>query len=259
MRFTCLLVLAALVATPAFSAETRNRDIPGAVQEMEPAAADLLAKLRAAQDTTQTMTAAFRQVKEDALFAEPSIQSGHFSFQRPGRFRWDYEQPEHVIVTVTEDTFQRYLPEQKLARRMDLSKNKRRVFTYFGIGSDVEVFKRHFDLSTDIADTSHPGTRKLEMTGKRRRVQKRLSLLEMWLDEKNWLPSAIKVTMADGSTTLWEFTDVAVNPTIAATTFDMRVPKGTIVQSEENQGSPLVDELLEDEDETASTEQPPKR
>src|SRR5690349_12010988 len=123
MRFVpCLAVLAAIsLAVPAMSAETRSREVPGAVQAMEPQAADLLAKLQSAQRTTQAMTAAFRQVKEDALFSEPSIQSGRFTFQRPSRFRWDYQEPEHVIVTVTEDTFQRYLPEQKLARRMDLS------------------------------------------------------------------------------------------------------------------------------------------
>jgi outer membrane lipoprotein carrier protein len=255
MRFVpCLLALATLsLATSALSAETRSREAPGAVQAMEPAAADLLARLQGAQRTTQTMTAAFRQVKEDALFAEPSIQSGEFTFQRPSRFRWDYEKPEHVIVTVTEDTFQRYLPEQKLARRLDLSKNKRRLFNYFGIGSDVDVFKKHFDLHANLTDTTVPGTKKLEMRGKRRRVQKRLSLLEMWLDERTWLPVSIKVTMADGSTTLWEFKDVAVNPTLPPTTFDLRVPKGTIVQSEDSPDSPLVNELLEDDEQATQT------
>ena len=103
------------------------------------------------------------------------------------------------------------------------------------------------------ADRGRPGTEKLELTGKRRRVQKRLTLLEMWLDQKTSLPAAIKVTMADGATTLWEFSNMKVNPTeVTASLFELKVPKDTIIQSEEDPHSPLINDLLEEEEEEAS-------
>jgi outer membrane lipoprotein-sorting protein len=198
------------------------------------------------------MTSSFVQTKEDALFAQPSIQSGEFAFRAPASFRWDYEKPEHVIVLVTEDTFSRYLPAQKLMRRLDLTKNKRRVFNYFGFGTDVEVLKRHFDLTDAGPDHGRPGTEKLELRGKRRRVQKRLTLLEMWLDDKTSLPDAIKVTMADGATTLWEFSKMTINPPdLAAGLFELKVPKDTIIQSEDDPHSPLINDLLQDDDDDA--------
>jgi outer membrane lipoprotein-sorting protein len=212
----------------------------------------LLRKLQEAQKTTKVMTSTFRQVKEDALFAEPSVQSGTFAFQAPQSFRWEYEKPQHVIVIVTQDTFQRYLPAQKLVRRMDLTKNKRRVFNFFGLGTDVEVLRRHFDLRANAADHSRPGSELLELRGKRRRVQKRLQLLEMWLDEKSHLPTAIKITMADGATTLWEFEDMKINPAIPESTFALKVPKDTIIQSEDDPRSPIINDLLEDEEEAAA-------
>ena len=254
------LVLSFLAASPdaarAADASPRARGAVGSVEKQNPAALALLRKLQEAQKSTKVMTATFRQVKEDALFAEPSVQSGRFAFRTPQDFRWDYEQPKKVVVVVTSDTFQRYLPDQKLLRRMDLSKNKRRVFNYFGLGTDVEVLQRHFNLAVNTSDRSRANTEKLEMRGKRRRVQKRLELLEMWLDQPTHLPVAIKVTMADGSTTLWEFADLLVNPTVPESTFALKVPKDTIIQSEDDPHSPLINDLLEDE-EAASAQAAP--
>jgi len=70
----------------------------------------------------------------------------------------------------------------------------------------------------------------------------------MWLDKGNWLPAIIKVTMADGGTTMWEFKDVKLNPPITDDTFKVKVAQGTVIQSEDQANSPLVDELLEDEE-----------
>jgi outer membrane lipoprotein-sorting protein len=252
-----LLAFSCAPAAIAAPAPARDRAAVGAVDREDPQALGLLRKLQAAQQTTKVMTSSFRQVKEDALFSEPSVQSGKFAFSTPQNFRWDYEKPEHVIVLVTQDTFQRYLPDQKLLRRMDLSRNKRRVFNYFGLGTDVEVLRRHFHLTAKLTDQSRPGTEKLELRGKRRRVQKRLQLLEMWLDAKSHLPAAIKVTMADGATTLWEFSDMKVNPTVPDSTFALKVPKDTIIQSEDDPQSPLINDLLEEEETAAGGAQQP--
>ena len=240
-----------LVSGLALADTVRSRATVGALEKMDPAATAVLDRLRAAQKTTTSMMSTFRQTKEDDLFAQPSVQSGRFTFQGPDKFRWDYEKPEHVIVLVTKDSFKRWLPEQKLLRQMDLSKNRRRVFNYFGIGSDVDVLARHFEIK-EVADDSHPGTKKLELRGKRRRVQKRLALLEMWIDDTTSLPSLIKVTMADGGTTQWEFGDMMVNPTLSAHAFDLELPKGTIVQSEDDPHGGLMDEVLEEKDDAAA-------
>src|SRR5205085_12551127 len=69
---------------------TRSRSSVGATERMDPAAQALLDKLKKAQETTKSMTADFRQVNEDDLFAQPSVQSGTFTFQAPHKFRWDF-------------------------------------------------------------------------------------------------------------------------------------------------------------------------
>lgn len=246
-----LPMVSALAAAP-LEAQQRARTDVGATGKVDPAAAAMLEKMGAAQDATRAMSAAFRQVKEDALFAEPSVQSGRFAFASPDKFRWDYERPERVIMVMTRDSVQRYLPDEKLLRKMDLSKSPRRVFAFFGIGSDVEVLKRHFDM-VRVDDPTRPDTARLELRGKRRRVQKRVALLEMWMDRTTWLPAMIKTTMADGGTTLWEFTDVKVNPSLPPETFTVKIAQGTIVQSEDNPNSPLVDDLLDEADEGTGT------
>ena len=61
----------------------------------------------------------------------------------------------------------KYIPGENLLQRTDISKNRRRLFNYFGIGSDVDNLLRHFDAKILENDAAVEGTDKLELRGKR--------------------------------------------------------------------------------------------
>lgn len=209
----------------------------------------ILAKFREAQANTSTLQARFRQVKVDDLLAEPLVQSGAFYYRKPTDFRWEYEKPENVIVLATADRVRRYSPESKTLRDTALSKNRKRMYNYFGISSNIDALRKHFHIAVNAADTEHPEADKLELTGKARRVQKRIRVLEMWIDRRISLPSAMRVVMADGSSTTWEFTDMKVNPSFANSLYDLTLPPGTKVVADETAGAggaPVMDEITQE-------------
>lgn len=63
-----------------------------------PACADAIASLRAFVEQTRTLTAAFEQSVETAQSNRIVRSSGRLALQRPGRFRWDYEEPYPQLI-----------------------------------------------------------------------------------------------------------------------------------------------------------------
>jgi len=249
LSLAALLPALALVGAPAASAQRAGREFrPAASLTPDPRLDELMQRFERAQEETKTMTATFEQVKEDELFAEATVLTGRFAFQGPDLFRWDYQAPEPVTVIATPDLVKQYIPSQKLLRQTDISKKRRRAMNYLGIGSDVQNLRRHFDIDFVEGDAEHAGTDKIELRAKNRRIQKRLALMEMWIDRTSSLPIAVRTTMADGSRTGWSFKDMAVNVPLADGTFDLQPPPGTRVEVGGKKKASVVDDLVEDDD-----------
>jgi outer membrane lipoprotein-sorting protein len=227
---------------------------------LDPKVQALLDRFEAAQATTKTMTARFRQVREDDLFAEAKVIRGGFWFTPPSNFRWEYEDADAgpVVVLATKELVQRWIPNWNVVQQTDISKKSRRVFSYFGIGSDVHNLRRRFDITLGD-DEAYSDTDKLELRGRWRRVKKRLDVLEMWIDRDRGLPVAVRVVAADGGSTTWEFSDMVVNPEIPASTYRLELPEDVEIRDEDDKlsaTSEILDDILEGEDEKPATAEP---
>lgn len=250
------VLLAFVVASVNASAQVSARNIqPEDRLPLDPRLEELLDAFEKAQQETKTMVGGFTQVKEDELFAEAIEQRGRLRYAAPDRFRWDYEEPEVVTVIATPDTVQQWLPARKKLRVTDISKKRRRAFNYLGIGSDVENLRRHFDIELAEDDHAHEGADKVELRGKNRRIQKRMELLELWIDRESSLPRAVAATMADGSRTTWVFSGMAVNVPLDDDVFRLDLPEGAEVEAGRKTAPSVLDDVLdelEDDDESAA-------
>ena len=257
-RLLCAPLLLLCFAATAFA--DRGYRSEAMELELEPEVQALIDAFEKAQAETKTMTAHFRQVREDDLFAEAKVLQGDFWFTHPSNFRWEYSDDDagKVVVLATKDLFQRYIPAWKTLQQKDISKKSRRVFQYFGIGSDIDNLRRRFDIA--IGDASdYPGTKKLELRGRWRRVKKRLEVLEMWVDDQRHLPVAVRVVLPDGGSTTWEFSGLTVNPVIPPERYHLDVPDDTKV-IEEDKGmtatSEILDDILDEEEDEGAPSDP---
>jgi outer membrane lipoprotein-sorting protein len=243
------LLLALLCAPPA--AADRSYRAQDAELTLDPQVRALLDRFEEAQASTETMTAEFRQVREDDLFAEAKVLDGAFWFTHPTNFRWEYrdEDAGDVVVLATKELVQRWIPSLNVVQQTDISKKSRRVFSYFGIGADVDNLRRRFDIRMGDA-SEHPGTEKLELRGRWRRLKKRLEVMEMWIDKEKGLPVAVRVVLPDGGSTTWQFNDMVVNPEIPAAKYTLELPDNVQVRDEDKKLSStheILDEIMEED------------
>ena len=122
---------------------------------------------------------------------------------------------------------------------------------YFGIGADVSNLRRRFDFMLIAEDETYPNADKLELRGKHRHVKKRLEVLEMWIDRTAHVPSAVRVVQTDGDVTLWEFTDMLMNPELPPDTYILNIgPKTSVHSGDKTLSSTvnLLDGILDEEE-----------
>ncbi len=66
------------------------------------------------QRSLRTLEAEFVQLKESALFLESVESTGVFLFRAPDLVRWDYRQPDPMVVLFAKDVVTTYHPSRRV-------------------------------------------------------------------------------------------------------------------------------------------------
>ena len=106
---------AAASATPSETAEV-SPALAIAIKDKSNAALDkILAGLQNAYENTSTFSANFSQSYTNSLLKKTDKSTGHVSFQKPGKMRWDYTKPEVKSFLISENTLWIHQPKDHLA------------------------------------------------------------------------------------------------------------------------------------------------
>jgi len=164
----------------------------------------------------------FSQVTSGATGAQQSArakapQSGTFSFQRPGRFRWAVQKPyEQLIVSDGKQVFQ-YDPDlaQVTVRKVDQAIGTSPAAILFGSGS----LEQSFDVSP------LPAKDGLEwLRAKPRSSDAGFSRVDIGF--KDNLPARIELLDAFGQTTRVDLSGITPNPRLGDKDFQFTPPQG---------------------------------
>ncbi|MEM7243787.1 MAG: outer membrane lipoprotein carrier protein LolA [Acidobacteriota bacterium] len=227
----------------------------------DPAVQELLRRFEEARGDTRTLTGKFRQVKEDDLFAEAEESEGTFHYTRPDLFRWE---SQDQVLLATRDKVMHHVPSLAVLEERDISRNRRRVVSYFGLNGNIAKLQKRFDVTAAEKDgalvdgsgpSPYPEARHVVLEGRKRRIKKRIGLIELWLLEDTGLPRAVRLTMADGGITTWEFSEMKANVEIPETVYTLTVPDSTVRRegvTAMNQAGAFLEELEDDEDTTGA-------
>ena len=181
-----------------------------------------------AQENTKTLIAAFQETKTLQLLTDPVESSGYFYFSKPHRVKWEYREPETKVYLLTEDSYTAYYPEQKRAEKVNVQNYSAKLFRAFGIGQTTSELKKYYDIN--LADTSGKGkTFLLILLPKKRRVQKRIETLKIWVDDQSFLPVQMEYLEPDGDSTLLGFERILINQEIQASRYQIKIPNDVIV------------------------------
>ncbi|BDG09784.1 LolA family protein [Anaeromyxobacter paludicola] len=76
-----------------------------------PEAQQLAAKVQAAYERTRDLEARFVQTYTYAAFGRSQVSRGTLEVKKPGKMRWDYQEPAHKTVVVNGSRLVQYEPE----------------------------------------------------------------------------------------------------------------------------------------------------
>ncbi|GAA4336475.1 outer membrane lipoprotein chaperone LolA [Pigmentiphaga soli] len=169
---------------------------------------------------TQSASGSFSQSTRGPNSGTSALQTGTFSFQRPGKFRWQVSKPfEQLVVSDGKQLFQ-YDPDlsQVTVRDVGSAIGSSPAQILFGSGS--------LDQSFDLAD--QPGRDGLDWL---RATPKSpdAGFARVDIAFKDGLPARLELQDSFGQVTQVSFSGVTRNPQLAADAFRFTPPKGVDV------------------------------
>lgn len=178
---------------------------------------DIYARGKPIETSLKTLTARFTETSTSTLLAKPLVASGTLAVVRPSRVVLHYTVPDKRTVLIEGDVMRIVWPSRSIDRKTGIGATQRRIQQYFVDKSPAQL-RSHFEIvARDVVE--RPGMWLVEMTPKRKQVREGLSKLELWLDHKDVLLTAMQMTFPNGDTKLMEFADVKINPPIDPSVF----------------------------------------
>ncbi len=208
--FIVSLVMIFIVGFSSFSQEKPNLE-------------NILKNFDAAQSRINTMTADFVQHKTLLLLAEPTESKGYFYFKKPDKFLWKYTDPTESYLAINGDSLTTYYPEFKSADKVNIKRYRKRIMKYLGIGQSVEVLNDIFDIEL-VSNNKLKNTYLLSFDPTKKRVEKRLKLIRMWIDIKSFLPIQAEYTEGNGDITVFTFSNLKLDEELEDNIFNIDIP-----------------------------------
>ena len=169
------------------------------------------------EKTLTTVSAAFVETTTSTLLKAPQVARGTLVGRRPHQVRLVYTGADARTVIVNGNTLALDWPARNIEETRDVSGMMRRAERFFLVSTPAEL-RKHFDIvATEAPDRA--GSWRVTFTPKRKQMQEGVSRVHLWIDQGSLVLDALKMEYPGGDTRLMEFSDVRINPPVAADAF----------------------------------------
>jgi outer membrane lipoprotein-sorting protein len=190
------------------------------------ARADLFDELfkqgQASNAAMKTLTASFVETTTSTLLTRPLTASGTLAVQRPSRIVLRYVEPDARVVLIDGDRMTTSWPSRSILQSRNIGAAQKRIQKYF-VDSSPDELRSHFSIAARQAE-DRPGTYLVRMVPTRKQMLEGLAGLELWVDARTQLMTAMKMTFPNGDTKEMTFTDVKPNAPVAPSGFSANAP-----------------------------------
>jgi len=189
---------------------------PRAAQPPADSFDQLYARGQRVNASIRTLTASFTETTASALLVQPLVARGTLAVERPSRVVLRYAEPNVRTVLIENGRMTTTWPTQQ---SLDVGAAMSRVERTFVNGTAKDLREQFTVDDTQASD--RPGTRRVVLTSRQRRIREGLSSLELWVDQKTSLLAAMRLVFPNGDSKLMIFSDVTPNPALAPDTFTL--------------------------------------
>lgn len=239
-RRTLLVLVACLLGvssgTMAFAADG---ELENQRAKLDPTAEDLsvrerlsvlVQRVKLEQNHVTTMAARFRQEKTSEMLLEPSTDVGLFYYRAPDQVRWEYQEPEEMLVVINGEDLVTYYKEQGVAESASIGDISEKVFKYLGASGSLDKLAEFFEVTAyfpeNVGDPYH-----LVLEPRYSRIERRLLGMEIWIDPESYQPTQFKYLQPGGDETMYTFEDLTLNEELDDALFEVELPEGVAVKT----------------------------
>lgn len=187
----------------------------------------VLKSLEQAGRGLKTMKASFTETKVLVLLKEKQETKGTVALQVPGRFRWDYMAPQASVTLIRDGRFSRYFPQTKQVFRGP-AKGEADLLVGFGPGAAGLGHKYEVTLVGE-EPVGSVSTHVLDLKPRKEQAVSNLfSGIRLWVDKTRYIPIQTRLTEPTGDHTTVRFDTVVVNGRLAASTWELKLPRDVV-------------------------------
>ena len=197
----------------------------------------VLAHMEAVGKSFRSFAADFTQKTYTALLKEFGIpESGRFLYSRArdgtALLRRECKVPAAKILTIKGGVALLYQPSLKEATRVNLGANKDKAeYLALGLGQSPAKLRETFDIEY-LGEETVDGTpcSILQFKPKSHGASGLFSSITIWLSKSDGLPVQQRLQQPGGDYTLNKFSAEKLNPSIAESEFEQKLPKDVAIQ-----------------------------
>lgn len=170
--------------------------------------AGLRSKIKTTASNTHTIDCDFKQLKHLSFMASDIQSSGHFSFKKEKKIRWEYQQPFEYMVIINGDNI--YLQDEKKTSHFDAQSNK----MFQGINDMMMAIVQGDVFDTGDFDAAFFESEQLyfvELQPVNSQMKSYLDKIEMYFDKKDMTLSKLKLVELSGDYTYIEYSNKQIN------------------------------------------------
>jgi outer membrane lipoprotein carrier protein len=194
--------------------------------------AEVLEQLQTKAETLKNLKGNFQQRKFSRLFITPVESTGKFSWQPPGRLRWEVVRPAPLTLVARDDKLLLIYPDLKKARLYHRPSGGGLLARITGVTNDPEAFQRQYEIEVRLVSRGGSGRWiQMSMEPKSARQKRFFKRLEVKIDPETWLPNEIAILEAEKDWTVISLSNLVENSEIPEDLFRVEPPAGFQVQS----------------------------
>ena len=217
-----VVVVGALAADPPDPAAIENLGIEDKVDAVVEAVVTT-------QKATSSLVAHFEQQKTSDLLLEPVVSRGTFRYLADDRVRWDYREPEEMVVVFNGELLTTYYPREHRAEQARIGSRQRRFVRFLGGAQPLDELLSQFQMA--FADPGDGRPYEISLKPMSRMLRERLQSIQLQVDRELLLPVDLVYREPDGDSTRFTFTEIERNIAVDAGVFDLQLGPDVSVES----------------------------
>ena len=199
---------------------------PGRAQTLDA----ILERLDTAARQFHSFSAHIKRTDFTSVLNESEVMNGDVKMKR-GKSGvigvMDFSDPNPHTIAIAGHTVQRYYPKAGVVEIYDTTKFAaiRDEYLLLGFGTPVAELRKDYDLKLGGSETlDSVKVTRMDLTPKSAEMLKYIRKIELWIPDGQSNPMQEKITEPSKDTILVLYSDVAVNPPLPDSAFELKLP-----------------------------------